>query len=58
VADARAALGCGELARYARSITQPLTWGGALSDIVHAASYTTMSFSSDPTTARLQLCRS
>lgn len=56
IVDARAALQCGRLHSYLSSITRPLTVGLALSDIVHALGNTTLSFSSNPSVARAQLC--
>jgi arabinofuranosyltransferase len=54
--DAQAAVTCGPLADYLKSITKPLSAGGLVHNMTHALSFTTMSYSSDPTTARQQLC--
>jgi arabinofuranosyltransferase len=56
VVDARAAVSCGPLADYLRSITKPLSAGGLVHNLTHALSFTTMSYSPDPTVARQQLC--
>jgi arabinofuranosyltransferase len=56
VAAARRALQCAPLKSYLHAITAPLTLGQAFSNIVHATTYTTMSFSPDPTIAYQQLC--
>ncbi len=56
VAAARAALSCGQLAAYLHAITAPLTLGRALSDIAHAFTWTTLSFSEHPVRAEQQLC--
>ena len=53
---ARSALSCGQLAAYLHAITAPLTLGRALSDIAHAFTWTTLSFSGNPVRAEQQLC--
>ena len=58
VADARAALHCGPLASYLHTIDQPLSWSTMWSDVTHAVTWTTMSFSATPAIARQQLCGS
>ena len=57
LADARRALRCAPLSSYLRAITRPLTFTGALSNVLHAYTYTTMSYSVDPLVAVSQLCR-
>ena len=57
VVDARAAVNCGLLADYLKSITKPLSPGGLVHNITHAFSFTGMSYSPDPTVAREHLCR-
>jgi arabinofuranosyltransferase len=57
LADARKALRCAPLSSYLRAITRPLTFTGALSNMLHAYTYTTMSYSVDPLVAVSQLCR-
>ncbi|HVB92853.1 MAG TPA: hypothetical protein VND67_00930 [Acidimicrobiales bacterium] len=56
VADARESLACDPLRSYLRAITSPLTLSQASSNFVRSFSYTSMSFSADPTTAVRQLC--
>jgi arabinofuranosyltransferase len=53
---ARRALTCAPLSSYLRAITAPLSFSQALSDIAHSFTYTTMTFSGDPTIAERQLC--
>lgn len=53
---ARRALGCAPLSSYLHAITAPLTFSQAISNIAHAFTYTTMSFSSNPYQAEKQLC--
>jgi arabinofuranosyltransferase len=57
VAAARRALTCDPLKSYLSAITKPLTFSQAMSNIVHAATYTTMQFSPDANNAAQQLCR-
>lgn len=56
VRDARAAMNCGSLHRYLESITAPLGPHRLASNVLHALSWTMMSFSSTPHEARSQLC--
>jgi arabinofuranosyltransferase len=56
VAAARRALACNPLASYLQAITAPLTASRFFSNLGHAVSYTTMSFSADPKLAATQLC--
>jgi arabinofuranosyltransferase len=56
VAAARRALNCGPLQSYLGAITQPLTFSQAVSNITHALTYTTMTFSPDANNAARQLC--
>ena len=53
---ARKALTCAPLSSYLRAITAPLTFSQAMSNIAHALTYTTMSFSANPYKAEKQLC--
>jgi arabinofuranosyltransferase len=53
---ARRALGCAPLSSYLHAITAPLTFSQAISNIAHAFTYTTMSFSPNPYQAEKQLC--
>jgi hypothetical protein len=54
--DAHAAMQCQPLAGYLSAITGPLTWTSVLHDFEHSFTWTTMSFSADPSLAREQLC--
>lgn len=56
-AAARRALSCQPLSSYLRAITKPLTFSQALSNVAHAFTYTTMTFSPDANNAARQLCR-
>jgi hypothetical protein len=47
---------CQPLAGYLSAITGPLTWTSVLHDFEHSFTWTTMSFSADPSLAREQLC--
>ncbi len=55
-AAARRALSCAPLKSYLAAITRPLTFSQALSNVTHAFTYTTMSFSPDANSAARQLC--
>jgi arabinofuranosyltransferase len=57
VSAARRALSCQPLSGYLRAITGSLRFGQAISNIEHSFTYTTMTFSSDPSRAEHQLCR-
>lgn len=57
VAAARRALACDPLRSYLHAITAPLSVSQAVSNIVHALTYTRMHFSPDPVDAERQLCR-
>jgi len=56
VAAASRALGCAPLADYLHAITAPMTVSRFFSDIAHSFSYTSLSFSTDPVLAAVQLC--
>ena len=56
VRDAHAAMNCGPLRRYLESVSAPLGPHRIASNMVHALSWTTMSFSPTPQQARSQLC--
>lgn len=56
VADARAALNCEPLHSYLRAITAPLSFDRMMSNFSEALGFSTMSFDSDPSIARRQLC--
>ena len=56
IMDAHAAMQCQPLAGYLSAITGPLTWTSVLHDFEHSFTWTTMSFSADPSLAREQLC--
>ncbi len=56
VRAAKRAITCGELGSYLRNIDRPISLGTIASNFLHAVSWTTMSFSSDPATAKHQLC--
>jgi hypothetical protein len=56
ISAARAALSCGPLAGYLGSIFGPLTLDRVLENFVHSIEWTTMSFSSNPSEAKRQLC--
>jgi len=57
IVDARAATNCQPLAGYLRTIDAPMNLGRALSNVEHAWTWTTMSYSADPVQARRSLCR-
>lgn len=57
VRDASAALNCGALHRYLQAIEGPLTLRRMLNNVLHSLQWTTMTYSSDPTVARSQLCQ-
>jgi arabinofuranosyltransferase len=57
IAAARSALDCRPLSAYLHAITAPLTFSQAMANIVHAPTFTTMTFSPDPNDAKQQLCR-
>ena len=52
VADAKAALGCGELAELLRATEEPLTWARFWRNVALAPRLTAFRFSPDPTAAR------
>ncbi|HEX3842009.1 MAG TPA: hypothetical protein VHU85_14550 [Acidimicrobiales bacterium] len=54
--DARQALTCAPLSSYLHAITAPLSFSQAVANFAHSFSYTSMSFSADPTQAVRQLC--
>jgi arabinofuranosyltransferase len=56
VSDARQALTCAPLSSYLHAITAPLSFSQAVANFAHSFSYTSMSFSADPTQAVRQLC--
>ena len=56
VAAARQALACAPLHSYLGAITTPLTFSQALSNVLHAFSYTSMTFSPDANNAVQELC--
>ena len=56
VRAAKRAIKCGELGSYLRNIDRPLSVDAIASNFLHALSWTTMSFSSNPLTAAHQLC--
>lgn len=58
IRDAGATLRCGALHRYLVSIASPLTPRVIAGNFRHALTWTTMSYSSDPSIARSQLCSS
>jgi arabinofuranosyltransferase len=58
VRAAQRAIHCGELGSYLSTITRPLSLGTMASNFLRAFGWTTMSFSSNPTIAQHQLCRS
>jgi arabinofuranosyltransferase len=58
VSSARRALRCPPLSDYLAAITAPLTTSRFFSDMVHSVSYSTFSFSADPSRAVRQLCGS
>jgi arabinofuranosyltransferase len=57
VADARAALGCGELAELVEAITAEMTPARFAHNLLIAARLTRFRFPNDPTAARAALCR-
>ncbi|HEY1989663.1 MAG TPA: hypothetical protein VGG43_09375 [Acidimicrobiales bacterium] len=56
VSDARKALTCAPLSSYLHAITAPMSFSQAAANFAHSFSYTSMSFSADPTQAVRQLC--
>lgn len=54
---AQKALSCQPLAGYLQAIDSKLTLGRIIGNFEHAFTWTTMSFSSDPVAAELQLCQ-
>ena len=56
VSDARKALTCAPLSSYLHAITAPMSLSQAAANFAHSFSYTSMSFSADPTQAVRQLC--
>jgi len=56
VAAARHTLTCAPLRSYLDAITKPLTFSQAMSNVVHAFSYTTLHFSPDANNAEQELC--
>jgi arabinofuranosyltransferase len=56
IAAARKALSCAPLSTYLHAVTAPLTFSQAISNITHALTYTTMSFSPDANDAEQELC--
>lgn len=54
---ARRALGCGTVQQYLHSVSAPLTPSLMLSNMWHAATYTTFKMSSSPAAAAQQTCR-
>ena len=57
VEAARKALSCAPLSSYLHAITAPISGGQAISNFVHAFTYTTMHFSANPVAAEHQLCQ-
>jgi arabinofuranosyltransferase len=56
ITDARLALSCQPLAGYLHAISSPFSLGAAFSDLFHSYTWTTMTFDSNPTSAKLELC--
>jgi len=56
VSAAREALACDPLSSYLHAITAPMSLSQAVANVAHSFSYTSMSFSADPTQAVRQLC--
>lgn len=56
VVTERKVLGCQPLSGYLHTITEPFGWGTVVSDFEHFVTWTTMKFSSNPSTAEKQLC--
>ena len=56
VADAKAALGCGDLAELLRATEAPLTWGRFWRNVALAPRLNAFRFSPDPSAARAELC--
>jgi arabinofuranosyltransferase len=56
VAAAREALACDPLSSYLHAITAPMSLSLGASNFLHSFSYSSMSFSADPTEAVRQLC--
>lgn len=57
VTDARAALGCGELAELREAVTAPMTWGRFWDNVTSAPQLTTLEVPGDPAEAREAFCR-
>ena len=56
IADARAALACGELGRYLHAITAPLSVSRVWGNLVGAIGFTQLRVDPNPSVARTELC--